>query len=450
MEPQSSAQRSQKMRYSRIFWIAALLLASSHAVKQPWTFHITSQFNSSVSLVDSTVNIPMVFNEETNQLLRMIPANGINSSTNLNTAYSNMNLLQIFTPDLKRIKEVSIGPPSCGITWMGEFYTTEASSDSDCSSFSSTNPSSSRGSSCSRRVPCRCKPKYGSSTCPSKPSSNASAQKISYLGVSCPNKVALITYPLLKKHCSLFTEQAILKAITTTYGQTFILYSDHLIVIGSNCAILRGIDKFLYASIEWAAQDMVLDERTQSLAIGFNNFYYAVFDTKNLTIFFSKYMLGSAQSAPYKFFPSAMYFRETFYFRFVFNGETYYSWNCLYGCSDKPVPATAGAVRDNAALLTTCSPSSALASYITDYRNRADILISPVIGNLTLQIYVSQANNYTTIDKQCSWLSCPELTPSDNVVFNTNTNGSFRKRKNSFYLSFAPSLKILRIKYDTD
>ena len=458
-----------------VLFLAAYCLISIHAygprpapTDATWTFFITKKYNSTFRLIDSTFNVPMVYNSEHDQLLRMLPANGYIDNSSPAPPMTNMNMLQAFSSDLRWMQKKLIGPPSCGVAWMNTFHTSAVSS-SGCSSAcprkcakSCTKKQFNKKKSCERcrygsyilkpRIPCHCRPKCGSSTCPSKSSVSSSDEELSYIGLSCPNKVALIEYSRhkkydvnLEKHCSLFTEQSIVKTITTSNGETFILYPDHLIVMSPMCEIIRSIHQFFYINLLWTALDMVIDERTGALAIGFNTAYLAVYDTLNLDLFFTKYLFTTPRTTPYKLFPSAMSYNEIFYFRVYFSNRTFVAWNCLYGCSDKPIPARAGFVGDDVALPTTCRPSSTQPSFITDYKNQADIIVSPNYMNSTLQMYVTQATNYTTVAKKCVWLNYPGLKSTDKLVFYTNAKQSWY---DSFYLSFTPSLDMLRIKYD--
>ena len=407
------------------------LTAATPENRRPWNFKAHHFYDSKLQLADCSadVNIPMVFNKESDQLIRVIPYDTLDKSKSLvdekelqeaEQYGADKNLVQIFPADLSRVHTKFVGPCECPIQDLGIFYKTEV--DSSSSSSSSTGPSVK-----------------------------------AYLGAGCPSTVTLFKYPCLTQKCQYNNNQTVVKTITTSEGLTYILFNDHMDVIDDCCTVVRSLPSFDYAQQTWTtAVDFVLDERNTKMAIAFEGFYYVVIDYKSFTYYYSQYMFGSPTTLPFRLFPSGMILPGVFYFRFYYDDSTYYCWSILYDCKSclettaKPSPS-GGYLPDSPDTKSVqgggpayCNPNIDYPAFIPDYVNQIDILVGradPFCDHIL--VYVSKAVCYNDIARQCQEDRIPKQVSGTIIVY-TNTKVA---DENVFYIGFTRSLDILQIKY---
>jgi hypothetical protein len=415
--------------------VAFLSLATSTPDnRRPWDFKAHHYYDSKIYLCENAFNatISSVFDKNNDQLVRVIPYGLLDtkksefeekSVAEADQVICGKNLVQIFSADLSRHHDKFIGPCNCPISTLDAFY----SGHTESPGFSSS-----------------------SSTSKSTTSTNTDQALKTYLNAGCPDAAAIFRFPCLTEKCRYDPDGVILKTIATAEGLTYVLFSDHLDVIDVCCKLVRSLPSFDYGRQTWTtALDFVLDERNYKMAIAFEGFYYVVIDYSNFAYYYSQYMFGEPVSPPFRLFPSGMILPGIYYFRFIFDGETFYVWNQLFDCKSANAPSPQGGYvpdtpKGKGPVTNACFQGPYYPAWIADYTNAIDILVGRESEYCdTVWIYSSQAVFYNLIAKECQVVRIPKQTWGYPVSF---TNAKVQD-KNEFYISFTSSLDIIQFKY---
>ena len=454
------------MRLTFGYIFAAATLASGCSAT--WKFKVDNHFDSQVRLVHTNGKVPMVYDEVSDQVLRVLPAKGFKhkkleggSADEEKASTGFPNVLQVFDEHLLLKETRSIDPKNSVATYLGAFY------EPDCSSSTSTNSacsdSSSSSSSDSSSHPHRC---------------HHNGQLETKLVSSSVGRTEVLGFPSLKRKCLLDSDLSnILRVMTAASGETYILYSDSILVMGENCEILRSHTfheilppKDLLAAGDCVAVDFALNETKKLLAVGFKNLYFVIFSSETLTNITGGFMFSTPYlNSTFRTMNSAMDWIVEGSVRFTLRviidqGEKAGIWYLAFDMSLKAKSAKMQALRGHEvvssssasnpsssslpqtpAICETFNPNPAV---INDYENNLDITIGRDPTSHTLHLYITKfvgpSLTFDQVEKQCVDLCIPESVDCGVAYWYAVK----KAHENVFFINFAPSLDMLRISYE--
>lgn len=380
------------MRLSILSSIFSTALLAS-GCQATWKFQVKHSYLSDLHLQGNDT-VPMVYDTATGQIIRVLPANQVVHDINCSCSEHpepqvNYNTFQAFHSDFTHKKERFIGPVGCPVNDLNVFY------------------------------------EYGSD----------SSDAVSHLVTGCPNQVSTYDYPCLTQRCNIPSTDGILRTLTSLIGQTYILTQDSLTIVDGNCHTLFTIN-LCVGSIPCVATDMILNENTQNVIVGFQNGIIGLFTMNNLTFQTNFFLFGAVNTTPFILHTSALSSAGNVFFRaYIGNAVFIYRFDGVTLYSEAEPNEADGAV--------CISSSDALPLIINDFKNSMDIIVSRQEHHHRLYFSITKviASGYA---RQCSSAKMPACFKDQIQPF----TGAKTPDCNSFFVGFMPSLNMLHITYE--
>jgi hypothetical protein len=406
--------------------IGAALASCVGLSSATWKFHVKDSYLSDFHLILplNITAVPMQYNVATQQVMRILPADAYahdracscDSHSSNGPQPNSSNLFQAFHTDFTHKKQKTLdGLSECPIQNLNVFYEYVDATASSKSSASSE-------------------------------SKEANSEIFSHLVTACPGQVAILEYPCLSQRCSI-VQEGTLKAVTSEVGESYILYQNSLSVIDGNCHVLRSIPDFCSGEFgalpNCSAQDIILDEYTQTAIIGFGSAFVAFFDMATLDFNDSFYLLNAPSNLTYALAVSAMSQEQFIIFR-AYVGSNLYLFTRPDSRFSRPTPVNSQIEPDRiGAKICIADRDDGLPVLINDFKHGTDIIVSKERSKNRL-FYMATKLVDGSVLRQCSASKIPDCFKDSLLPF----TGAKNPNCNSFFLGFKPSLNMLHISYE--
>ena len=467
----------------RLSFASVAVLASIVAVqaKHVFKYEVDAYYNSKNVLADCEAPLPMLYDRDNDKVIRIIPANQL--VPNQGQVSTNLNYIQSFSGQNLDNKETEfIGPIDSGISAAALIFDGVVAADVDVSSSNSTPPVEETSHSVSNASTTTgsglpfdfLAPKVEEHHRHSSSSSNNTpCVATSRLVTSTFLQTALRSYPCLDKKCHYDSDKPIKKAISTQTGHTYLLHCSEIVILNPHC---RSGKKWYPLETAFEAVDFILDEVNGIVIIGFQGLFIQVRCIKTLKLIYGGYLFGNIVDGLFTLTNSAQdNGRHLTWFNVLkvneivtvaFRLDEFSSSICSHchsssssssSSSDCGCATTDGPFKiisllnlikaEQTAESWICQPSNGNEVVVfNDYVNHVDIFVGKCSADKPcLHIYTAKINKKFHVISECQDVRLP-----CKIDGNLSTYSGARSDNNDLYVSFTPSLDIVKVHYHLD